>query len=352
MANERFGRVAAAGCYGPMPAGVKVAGWTHEKMRAMQINRGLVFWGIALVTAGVVALAFQQGYLDRDALASAWRLWPVVLIAIGLSIVLSRTPFAVLGIIAAALVVGAAGGALISVGPGFASCGGPEPTSLATREGAFTGNAASVELDFNCGTLEVALTDGNGWRVASGQSDGEEAQIEATDASVAVSSPDRGFMGGEQRWEIGLGSDLTYALLINVNAATTVLNLADGSFSELSVDPNAGSLTFDLRGTSVASFSLDMNAGSASFRVGEGTDLDGTVGMNAGSIDFCADPGTALRFTVEENLTFSQDLDESELVRSGETWTSANFDTADRRIDLRLEGNAASFSFNPEGGCQ
>jgi hypothetical protein len=352
MANERFGRVAAAGCYGPMPAGVKVAGWTHEKMRAMQINRGLVFWGIALVTAGVVALAFQQGYLDRDALASAWRLWPVVLIAIGLSIVLSRTPFAVLGIIAAALVVGAAGGALISVGPGFASCGGPEPTSLATREGAFTGNAASVELDFNCGTLEVALTDGNGWRVASGQSDGEEAQIEATDASVAVSSPDRGFMGGEQRWEIGLGSDLTYALSINVNAATTVLNLADGSVSELSVDPNAGSLTFDLRGTSVASFSLDMNAGSASFRVGEGTDLDGTVGMNAGSIDFCADPGTALRFTVEENLTFSQDLDESELVRSGETWTSANFDTADRRIDLRLEGNAASFSFNPEGGCQ
>jgi hypothetical protein len=318
----------------------------------MQINRGLVFWGVALVTAGAVALAVQQTYIDPDALAGAWRLWPVILIAIGLSIVLSRTPFAVLGTIAAALVVGGAAGVLISVGPGFASCGGPEPTSLSTRDGAFTGDTASVELDFNCGTLEVAMTDGSGWRVASGQSDGDEAQIEPTDTSLTVSSPDRGFMAGEQRWEIGLGSNLTYAMSIDVNAATTVLSLADGNFSEVSVDPNAGSLTFDLRGTTVRSFSLDMNAGSASFQVDDATHLDGTVGMNAGSIEFCADPDTALRFTVEENLTFSQDLDESDLVHSGDTWTSANFDSAGRRIDLRLEGNAASFSFNLEGGCE
>jgi hypothetical protein len=321
-------------------------------MTGTPINRGLVFWGIALVTAGLVALAFQQGYLDRGALAGAWRLWPVILIAIGLSIVLSRTPFAMLGTIAAALAVGAAGGALISVGPGVASCGGPEPASLSAREGAFTGDNASVDLDFNCGTLEMSLTDGAVWRMASGESDGHEARIEATDTSLAVSSPDRGFMGGEQRWEIGLGSEVTYALSIDVNAATTSLNLAGGTFSELSIDPNAGSLEFDLRGTSVEAFSLDMNAGSAGFRVGGTTDLDGTVGMNAGSIELCAEPDTALRFTVDENLTFSHDLDESDLVRTGDTWTSANFDTADRRINLLLEGNAASFSLNPEGGCE
>lgn len=316
------------------------------------MNRGLVFWGIALVTAGLVALASQQGYLDREALAGAWRLWPVVLIAIGLSIVLSRTPVAVLGTIAAALVVGAAGGALISVGPGVASCGGPEPASLSTREGAFSGDGASVDLDFNCGTLEVSMTDGTDWRVAAGESDGDEVRIDASDTSLAVSSPDRGFMAGEQRWEIRLGLGVTYAMSVDVNAATTTLNLGGGSFSELSVDPNAGSLSFDLHGTSVDSFSLDMNAGSASFQVDGTTGLEGTIGMNAGSIGLCAEPGTAIRFTVEENLTFSHELDDSDLVRTGDTWTSANFDTADRRIDLQLEGNAASFSLNPEGGCE
>jgi hypothetical protein len=317
----------------------------------MLINRGLVFWGVALVTAGVVALAVQQNYIDSDALAGAWRLWPVVLIAIGLSIVLSRTPLAVLGTIAAALVVGAAGGALISVGPGFASCGGAEPSGLTTRDGAFSGSA-SVELDLNCGTLEVAMTDGSGWHVTAGQSAEDEARIEATDTSLVVSSPDNGFLGGEQRMEIGLGSDVSYALSIDVNAATTILDLEGGSFSELSVDPNAGSVRFVLNGASVPSFSLDMNAGSTSFQVDARTDLDGTVGMNAGSIEFCADPETAVRFTVEENLTFSHDLDESELVRTGNTWATANFDAADRAVDLRLEGNAASFSLNPEGGCE
>ena len=32
----------------------------------MNYNRGLLFWGLALITGGAVALAAQQGYIDRD----------------------------------------------------------------------------------------------------------------------------------------------------------------------------------------------------------------------------------------------------------------------------------------------
>jgi hypothetical protein len=289
----------------------------------MQMNRGLVFWGVCLVTGGVVALAVQQEYVDREALAGAWQLWPVVLIAIGVAIILSRTPFALLGTIVAALVVGAAGGLLISIGPGFASCGGPAPGgSLSMRDGAFAGDAAAVDLDFNCGTLVVALTDGDGWRVASAQTGGGEARVDATDTSLAVSSPDRAFMAGEEHWEVALGADLAYQLSIHANAATTSLNLAGGSFSEVSVDPNAGSLTIDLRGTSVEALDVAMNAGSATISVDRTTDLEGTLGTNAGSVQLCADPGTALRIAVQENLTFSHNLDESDLVQAGHTWTT------------------------------
>ncbi len=82
----------------------------------MHLNRGLLFWGLALITAGATALAVQQDIIDRDVVAEAWKLWPVILIAIGLSIVLARTPFSVLGTVLAALILGVAGGALVSVG--------------------------------------------------------------------------------------------------------------------------------------------------------------------------------------------------------------------------------------------
>jgi len=55
----------------------------------MTLNRGLLFWGLALITAGAVALAAQQGYLDKEALRDLWRLWPVILIVIGVSVVVS-----------------------------------------------------------------------------------------------------------------------------------------------------------------------------------------------------------------------------------------------------------------------
>ena len=90
----------------------------------MRINRGLLFWGLGFITAGAVALAIQQGILDRDTMAGAWRLWPLILIAIGISLMVARTPAAPLGTALAAVVIGTIVGTAIAVGPGIAvGCG-------------------------------------------------------------------------------------------------------------------------------------------------------------------------------------------------------------------------------------
>ncbi|MGH2455691.1 MAG: LiaI-LiaF-like domain-containing protein [Candidatus Limnocylindria bacterium] len=324
----------------------------------MNVNRGLLFWGLALVTAGVVALGVQQGYLDRDAIAGAWRLWPVVLIAIGLSIILARTPVAIVGTLVAALVLGAAGGALISIGPGFVSCGGAEPTDMDQSSGAFSGAAASVTLDLSCGELDLAMTDGAGWEARTGATGERQPRLDATGDSLRIRSAEDGFQfgmgGGKQRWEIGLGSDPTYDLQVSVNAAETTLDLAGGAFTEVGISPNAGALHLDLSGSSVEDFRISMNAGSAELQTDAGTTLAGTIGMNAGSLRLCTAPEAVLRFRVDANVTFSHNLDDADsgLQQAGEeTWTSPGFGEAGSFIDLRLEGNAASFELNPEGGC-
>ncbi len=320
----------------------------------MHLNRGLLFWGLALVTAGATALAVQQGYIDRNLVADAWRLWPVILIAIGLSIVLARTPFAVLGTVLAALVLGVGAGALVSVGPSVA-CTGNVPTDLTTESGSFAGETAAVSLEFNCGELNVAMADGIGWTAGTADSGGREVTLQADGDSLDVSATDEGGFdidGGKQRWDIGLGSDATYELEIAANAASADLDLAGGAFNRLQIDPNAASLSIDLSGASVADFDMSMNAGSSEIQTDAETALAGSFTMNAGSFELCVPEEAALRITVADgNFTFAHNLEDSGLTRSGEAWTSDSFAGADRFIDLRLEGNAASFTLNPDGGC-
>jgi hypothetical protein len=319
----------------------------------MHINRGLLFWGLALVTAGVVALAASQGWFDREVLIEAWRLWPLILIAIGLAIVLSRTPFALLGTVVAALVVGTAGGAAFTVGPGVVSCG-DGPTSTETSSGDFTAPDAAVHVDLNCGELDMALGDGSAWHAVTGINAEDPAELASDGVSLRLSSEGGSFPFRRERqeWALTLGREVSYDISASLNAADSRFDLAGGRFSRISLDPNAGSVHMDLTGAEVLDFSVSLNAGSLSLMTDAETDLTGVINVNAGAVSVCAAEGTAMRFTVSANVTFAHDLDESGLAQSGDTYTSASFESAAHRIDLRLEGNAASFDLNPEDGCE
>jgi hypothetical protein len=322
----------------------------------MQINRGLLFWGLALVTAGAVALAAIQGWIDLPALIDLWDYWPVILIVIGLAIVLARTPFAVVGVIVAALVVGFAGGAAIAAGAGgfIGDCGEVQGTAD-TSSGEFTSTAVEVELTLNCGDLAIGLADGSGWQaVTTTDSDPDhQVTLEANANSLRIESQAGGFPFSQDRqdWTITLGRDLEYDLALTLNAAEGRVDLTDGTFSSVNADPNAGSLDMDLSGSEVGELDIQLNAGSLSLATDDETQVAGQLSVNAGSIDLCTDPAVGLRITVDANITFSHNLDDSGLQHAGETYTSANFASAARTIDLDLDGNAASFTLNPEDGC-
>jgi hypothetical protein len=318
----------------------------------MHINRGLLFWGLALITAGAVALATMQGLIDREALTGAWRLWPVVLIAIGLSVVLSRTPFAAVGTIVAALVVGIAGGAVLSGGPGFVNCS-ERPESFETSGGDFTLPEATVHLELNCGDLEVGMTEGTGWEAVTGVTE-NPLELESAAGSLDIRSDSGGFPFGRdgQDWTLSLGADVTYDLSANLNSSDNTLDLAGGTFTRLAIDPNTGSLNMDLSGSEVQDLRVQLNAGSLSLVTDGDTDLSGQINVNAGSVDFCAPADAGVRLVVNGSVAFAHDLDESDLTQSGDTFTSPGFASAEHKIDLQLQGNAASFELNPEGGCE
>jgi hypothetical protein len=318
----------------------------------MQVNRGLVFWGVGLVTAGAVALAIQSDFLSADVARDAWRFWPVVLIAIGISVIAARTPFALVATLAAGLVAGALVGTLVAGIPEGLNlgCGGDIADRTAV-DGTF-GGEATVELEFNCGDLSVEAGDGDAWSLDAGFADGAEPDISSDGTSLRVDANREGVIGfanARQDWNVTLPSGVTLDLGVTANAGSSALALGGMDFSELSVDMNAGEIDVDLAGTSVTRLSASANAGSLSITVDESTTADGSLNVNAGSVELCVADGTAIEITVNDsNITFSHNLDDSGLDRSGDTWRSGD---GNADVTLDIEGNAASFTYNPTGGC-
>ena len=320
----------------------------------MQVNRGFAFWGVALITAGVVALAIQAGLVPDETARQAWRLWPVVLVVIGLSVIASRTPFALVATMLAGLVAGGLAGTIVAGVPEGLDIGcGGEPTETATSEGTFEADA-EVVLDFNCGDLAVSTASGTDWSVEARHGSDNEPQISADGDSLRVSVEGGGFIpfteDSRQEWEVVLPTDATLDLTVDANAASSQLDLEDADLSSLVIDANAGDVHLGLAGASVAELGIDANAGSLSIVADASTSLAGSVEMNAGSLDLCAPDDAVVAITLEDtNVTFSHNLDDLGLTRRGDTWSTGE---GDADISLAVDGNAASFTLNPEGGCE
>jgi len=316
------------------------------------MNRGLVFWGVTLITAGAVALAIQAELIPVDSARQAWRLWPLLLVVIGIAVIASRTPFGTVATLLAGLVAGGLAGTLVAGVPDGLSLGcGGEPTESVTAEGSFATDG-EVELDFSCGELAVSTATGTAWSVNARHGSGETPEISSDTESLRVSAEGGGFIGftdSRQAWDVVLPTDVTLILSVDSNAASSRLNLEDADLSTLAIDANAGEVNLALPRADVRELSVDANAGSISIDADEATRLDGSVEMNAGSFELCAPDELAIAVTIEgENVTFSHNLDESGLSRTGDTWSSGG---GEPLVRLDVSGNAASFTLNPEGGC-
>src|SRR4029077_1291607 len=321
----------------------------------MHVNRGFLFWGLGFVTAGLAALAIQAGYLDRTLMAGAWRLWPVLLVLLGVSLILSRTPFALLGTVLGAVVLGAGVGTVIVVGPGFAAnCGDSPPATLQDHTGSMS-TSASLDWQLNCGTLDVRMSQSSSWKASVGSTASEQPTVDAATDHLDLASVDRGggFLvdHGRERWLVELPSATTYDAQIHLNAAKGTMDLSGARFSALSLQPNAADLVLNLSEAKIQGLDLHINAGSLSIMASAGTSLSGTIQVNAGSVQLCAPSGAALRITAS-GTAFGTNLGDTDLTRSVDTWQSSGYAQSAHQVTLTVQGNAASFDLNPPGGCQ
>lgn len=326
----------------------------------MRIHQGFLGWGVFLVLAGAVPLAVRAGYLTEDQVRNVVDLWPLILVGIGVGLVLARTRAAFLGGLIVFATFGTMVGGLLATGVPWLSggaCGGePGAVAFPTSRGSFAGPSAQVDVELNCGRLDVTTAAGLEWRIEGSDRDGSGPVVEADDTSLVVrpaNGDHRGFpfTDAGSSWRLTLPEATRLEFQLVVNAAEARLDLAGADIESLRLTTNAASTTIELGARSDGTdLRVDVNAGAVNLTLPNGTFV-GSLDVNAGSVSICTPPGMPLRFDTSGSTISGFNFSEQGLVRSGDAWETPGFGTGSSRTDLRANVNAGSITLNPEDGC-
>ncbi len=318
----------------------------------MRIERRFLGWGVFFIVAGSVALVVRGGYVSTDQAGQVWRLWPLLLVGLGVAIILGRTSLGWLGGLIIAATFGLLVGSALVGGVGEAGCGldlndrsaagGAEATV-----GGDLGEGATVEVVRDCGSLQVTTAPVGAWTIAFPQD--RPPKVEESEGGVKLSPTEASIFGASSDWRLTLPGDRTLALEVTANAGSADLVLTNARFSHVSGTFNAGSFRLDLTGAMLGGIDLKVNAASGSATLPAAT-FGGRIDVNAGSLALCV-PGIAgLRITTNGTLS-STDFASSGLLLTGSTWESSGYASAETKIDLTLNANAASVTLRRDGGC-
>jgi hypothetical protein len=321
----------------------------------MKTDRRLIYLGLFLLVFGGVLLAARQGWIPEQIVASLWQLWPVLLIAIGLSIILAGRTGAWLGGVVASVCLGAMAASAIQTGiVPFIGCGGDEAGSPFQVQSGQLASSTAVDITFSCGELEVGTSPGADWSLEGTSEDGRVPTVRTTDEGIEMEPSARGvfgFGGGRENWKVTLPTEPSIGLGVTLNAGAGRARLEGANLTDVDFTVNAGSQSIDLRGVeAVESLGGTVNAGSNITWLPE-LALHGGITVNAGSLVICAPDGIGLRLETGDNPISSNDFDRAGLVRTDDGWETPGFATAPVQTDLEVTANAGSISLNPAQPC-
>ncbi|TAK23903.1 MAG: hypothetical protein EPO26_07475 [Chloroflexota bacterium] len=306
----------------PAPAPVPI--FEREKSR----RRGGLVWPLILIAVGAIFLLQNFGILAPNAWHQVWRLWPLVLVLIGIEILFrGRISGVVTGFLVAGLLIG--GLAALAVIPRLTLVAGP----IETREFEYRldgATQANVNLEFGAGRLVVgALSAGDG-RVGRLTYTGPDALRPNARYSMRNGL-------GDLRFTIRPGAG-EFAVFPNMTA-----DLNRDVPMTLRVTSGASDATIDLTELRVSRFDLETGASSTRivFPRSAGA-TEARLRTGAASLVMEVPEGVAAQVRHSGGLS-SLDIDQARFPNvERNLYRSADFATNPNRVDVRVDSGASS----------
>ncbi|MEO8609880.1 MAG: DUF5668 domain-containing protein [Chloroflexota bacterium] len=331
-----------------------------------QRNGRSLFWPLILIGAGLVWLLTNVGILQPASLNILFRLWPVILIVLGLNLLLGRRSPAVgtlIGLGGVAVVI-----LLMLVGPSLGWAKSAEVKTASYEEAVGDAQSAHISLDLSVADTTVkALTDSNDLFQADltyiGDLDYEVVNEpvktislrQVNESNGGIRFLDWNFWDHDQKlnWDIGLSKNVPLDLDVTSGVSNSTLDLQDLDLTSLHVNSGVGSTELTLPAMQ-DSYTVDISggAGSTNITVEEGTTVDFTIQGGVGSVTVDVPEGAAVRVeastgvgsvNVPTNFA-SVSGDTHKFVGEDGVWESAGFENSDRPIVIHYEDGVGTLT--------
>jgi hypothetical protein len=275
----------------------------------------------------------NTGYLPPNFWVNLWRLWPVVLVLIGVELLLAhRVPWlALVGLAVAVLVVGAVG---VNLGESSSSSSGPQTTTTASTD---LGNAtqAAVTVRFGAGTLNLGpILQPQPGQLATMTFQGPE-QL-APQPRYSVSSSGVGQLeyqsntkaAGFPPFADGRGDAAQMDLNLSPNVPISALNLQTG----------ATQARLDLSSLRVNTLDMSIGAATAWLRFPEAAGLTTAhISGGASTLTIEIPQGVAAQIQLRGGLS-TLNVDQGRFPQVGDNlYRSPDYDSATNKVDLNIE---------------
>jgi len=295
------------------------------------VQRNGVVGPVILIGLGAVILLGNFNVLAGGVWRNLLRLWPVLLIAMGLDILVGRR--STWGSLAAlVLVLAVAGGALWLAAQGFEAgrSGVPEEIRQPLREA----EEAQILIDPAVATLHVSALSAPGNLVEGvvylQRNERLHREFEVEDGTAAFTLETQGadqvwipFVGGWDRrlWELELHPDVPLTLTLQLGA---------------------GEFVVDLRGLTMSDLQMDMGLGRTEVTLPQEGQFQGSIEGAIGETVIYVSPDTAAQLRFDTGLTSRQVPDDYQCQE--DVCTSPGYSGAEERIELDVSQAIGSLS--------
>ncbi len=321
-----------------------------------------------LIAIGVIWLLFQANVISGANLAVLFRLWPLILIGLGLELLVGRNSRSVSLLIGGGTVVLLL--VLMIAGPAIGLGSNVEIQEKQLQEPLGDTTSAQLDLGLSVGRATVsALTNSNdllnadlryvgGVEYSASGSQGQKyvSLTSRSDGAQIFDFLGFSFMGKDNadqlRWNIGLTTAIPLDLRLRGGVGDATIDLTGVQLSNLSYNNGVGDTTITLPASGDYPFALDGGVGSVTVNFAAGTPITATVNGGVGNLTLDLPDNAAVVLTKNGGLgtihtpsDFQRVSGDVNRIDSAGVWQSANYSSsAENLISITYEGGVGDLT--------